>query len=166
MKILLTELETMNTTHMLPLRCVLLSGDWIPVNMPSQIKEIVPMAKINCLGGATEASIWSINHEFCDERIYEKIPYGKPLSNQAMDVCNEDGESCPVWVQGEIIIKGKGLAKGYFNDDNLTNQKFILDKNGRLSYLTGDIGHYLPGGDIEFIGRKDNQIKIRGYGLP
>ena len=96
MKILLTELETMNTTHMLPLRCVLLSGDWIPVNMPSQIKEIVPMAKINCLGGATEASIWSINHEFCDERIYEKIPYGKPLSNQAMDVCNEDGESCPV----------------------------------------------------------------------
>lgn len=148
---------------MLPLRCVLLSGDWIPVNMPSQIKEIVPMAKINCLGGATEASIWSINHEFCDERIYEKIPYGKPLSNQAMDVCNEDGESCPVWVQGEIIIKGKGLAKGYFNDDNLTNQKFILDKNGRLSYLTGDIGHYLPGGDIEFIGRKDNQIKIRGY---
>lgn len=83
MKILLTELETMNTTHMLPLRCVLLSGDWIPVNMPSQIKEIVPMAKINCLGGATEASIWSINHEFCDERIYEKIPYGKPLSNQA-----------------------------------------------------------------------------------
>lgn len=163
MKILLTELETMNTTHMLPLRCVLLSGDWIPVNMPSQIKEIVPMAKINCLGGATEASIWSINHEFCDERIYEKIPYGKPLSNQAMDVCNEDGESCPVWVQGEIIIKGKGLAKGYFNDDNLTNQKFILDKNGRLSYLTGDIGHYLPGGDIEFIGRKDNQIKIRGY---
>lgn len=163
MKILLTELETMNTTHMLPLRCVLLSGDWIPVNMPSQIKEIVPMAKINCLGGATEASIWSINHEFCDERIYEKIPYGKPLSNQAMDVCNEDGESCPVWVQGEIIIKGKGLAKGYFNDDNLTNQKFILDKNGRLSYLTGDIGRYLPGGDIEFIGRKDNQIKIRGY---
>ena len=55
------------------------------------------------------------------------------------------------------------MAKGYFNDDNLTNQKFILDKNGRLSYLTGDIGHYLPGGDIEFIGRKDNQIKIRGY---
>lgn len=49
------------------------------------------------------------------------------------------------------------------NDDNLTNQKFILDKNGRLSYLTGDIGRYLPGGDIEFIGRKDNQIKIRGY---
>lgn len=103
MKILLTELETMNTTHMLPLRCVLLSGDWIPVNMPSQIKEIVPMAKINCLGGATEASIWSINHEFCDERIYEKIPYGKPLSNQAMDVCNEDGESCPVWVQVQLI---------------------------------------------------------------
>lgn len=66
-------------------------------------------------------------------------------------------------LQGEIIIKGKGLAKGYFNDDNLTNQKFILDKNGRLSYLTGDIGRYLPGGDIEFIGRKDNQIKIRGY---
>lgn len=163
MKILLTELETIGVVYNLPLRCVLLSGDWIPVNMPKQIREFMPTTRIVCLGGATEAAIWSVYHEYHAGENYEKIPYGKPLSNQQMDVWCENGESCPVWVQGEIVIKGKGLAKGYYKDEDLTNQKFVYDKKGERAYLTGDLGRYIPGGEIEFIGRKDNQVKIHGY---
>ena len=148
----------------LPLRIVLLSGDWIPVGMPGDIQKCAGDAMVISLGGATEASIWSIYHECVDNEICEvSIPYGKPLSNQGFSIYDAKGRPCPVYVTGELCIWGTGLAEGYYNDHKLTEAKFVTGReNGRM-YKTGDIGCYLPNGEIEFKGRNDNQIKLRGH---
>ncbi len=148
----------------LPLRLVLLSGDWIPVGMPADIRKCADDVKVIGLGGATEASIWSIYHECDNDEIREvSIPYGRPLSNQGFSIYDAKGRPCPVYVKGELGIWGTGLADGYYNDHKLTGEKFVTaGENGRM-YKTGDIGCYLPNGEIEFKGRNDNQIKLRGH---
>ena len=143
---------------------ILLSGDWIPLNMPDSLQKTFTKSKIIALGGATEASIWSNYHE-CKglEEGWISIPYGKPLSNQQFYVLDENLEDCPVYCEGSLYIAGKGLAVGYLGDKKLTEEKFFIhpQKQVRL-YSTGDLGCYFPNGEIEFLGRKDNQVKIRG----
>ena len=74
---------------------------------------------------------------------------------------------CPAGIPGQLFIAGEGLARGYLNNEDLTNQKFIRNpfSNTEASrmYATGDLVKYLPDGNIEFIGRADTQVKIRGY---
>lgn len=96
---------------------VLLSGDWIPVNMPNAIKKVCENARVVSLGGATEGSIWSIYYpvDYVDPE-WKSIPYGKPLANQTYYVLNYEGRECPVGVSGELYIGGKGVAQGYFKD--------------------------------------------------
>lgn len=148
----------------LPLRLVLLSGDWIPVGMPAEIQKYAADARVISLGGATEAAIWSIYHECTNEEIQEvSIPYGRPLSNQGFSVYDAKGRPCPVYVTGELCIWGTGLAAGYYKDHKLTSEKFVVTREHNRVYKTGDIGCYLPNGEIEFKGRNDNQIKLRGH---
>jgi len=147
------------------LRLVLLSGDWIPLNLPQQIQATAKNARIIGLGGATEASIWSIYYpiEQVDPN-WKSIPYGKPLTNQQFYVLNELLEPCPTWVTGQLYIGGIGLAKGYWQDEEKTNFSFISHpRTKERLYKTGDLGRYLPDGNIEFLGRADFQVKIRGY---
>ncbi|WP_313582124.1 non-ribosomal peptide synthetase [Lacrimispora sp.] len=148
----------------MPFKAVLLSGDWIPVSMPDEIWKFAFDTRIISLGGATEAAIWSIYHE-CDrdEAKRGSIPYGKPLSNQGLTVLDHKGRTCPVYVTGELVIFGKGLADGYYNDTELTKEKFVTDSNYGKCYRTGDIGCYLPNGEIEFRGRNDHQVKLHGH---
>ncbi len=147
------------------LRLVLLSGDWIPVNLPDQIRSLGNGPRVISLGGATEASIWSILYPI--ERVdpaWKSIPYGRPMVNQRFYVLNEALEPCPVWVAGELYIGGIGLARGYWRDEEKTNARFITHpRTGERLYRTGDLGRFLPDGNIEFIGRADFQVKIRGY---
>ena len=146
------------------LRLVLLSGDWIPVSLPEQIKQAMPGARVISLGGATEASIWSIFHpiDWVDPT-WKSIPYGRPLANQTWQVLNEWLEPCPIWVPGELCIGGAGVALGYLGDEDKTRAKFIEHpEHGRL-YRTGDLGRYLPDGSLEFLGRMDSQVKVQGY---
>ena len=147
------------------LRLVLLSGDWIPVELPDRLRRIAPGARIVSLGGATEASIWSIVHDIDDvDPMLPSIPYGRPLLNQRWHVLDELGRPAPVWVPGELHIGGIGLALGYWNDPGKTAAAFIdHPRCGERLYRTGDIGRYLPGGSIEFLGRKDFQVKIQGH---
>ncbi|TFI53300.1 amino acid adenylation domain-containing protein [Mastigocladus laminosus UU774] len=147
------------------LRLVLLSGDWIPLNLPTQIQALSPEVEIISLGGATEASIWSIYYPITQiHPNWKSIPYGKPLKNQYIYVLNKSMKICPVWVTGELYIGGIGLAKGYWKDEEKTNSSFIThpDTKEKL-YKTGDLGRYLPDGNIEFLGREDFQVKINGY---
>ncbi|PYP84883.1 MAG: non-ribosomal peptide synthetase [Blastocatellia bacterium AA13] len=149
----------------LPLRLVLMSGDWIPVKLPNLIKRIAPDVELISLGGATEASIWSIFFpiEQVDER-WKSIPYGRPLKNQWFYVLNEHMQCCPVWVPGELYIAGDGLAQGYWRDERKTCEAFVVHPvTGERLYKTGDIGRCLPDGNIEFMGRRDSQVKIQGY---
>ncbi len=147
------------------LRLVLLSGDWIPLNLPKQIKVLSEKVEIIALGGATEASIWSIIYPIEDvNSIGRTIPYGRPMTNQQFYVFKETLKSCPVWVPGNLYIGGIGLAKGYWCDEEKTKTSFIIHPQTKERlYKTGDWGRYLPDGNIEFLGREDFQVKINGY---
>ena len=147
------------------LRLALLSGDWIPVQLPSQIRGLLPRIQLISLGGATEAAIWSIFFpigQVPDRWI--RIPYGRPLANQSFHVLDETLRPSPDWVSGELYIGGTGLALGYLGDEEKTRERFIRDPvTGSRLYRTGDLGRYLADGVIEFLGRADRQVKIRGH---
>jgi amino acid adenylation domain-containing protein len=147
------------------LRLALLSGDWIPVTLPDRARALVPGLDVIGLGGATEASIWSIFHRpDASDRARSSIPYGRALRNQTMQVLNDAMEPCPVWVPGQIYIGGIGVASGYWRDEARTAAQFVTDsRSGERLYCTGDVGRFLPGGDIEFLGREDQQVKVHGY---
>jgi len=147
------------------LRLILMSGDWIPLNLPERIKSLWPDTKVISLGGATEASIWSIYYPIeIVEPTWKSIPYGKPLTNQTFHVLNELLDPCPVWVPGQLYIGGIGLALGYWRDKEKTHNSFIIHpRTQERLYKTGDLGRYLPDGQIEFLGREDFQVKIHGY---
>lgn len=147
------------------LRLVMLSGDWIPVNLPKRINALAPGAEVVSLGGATEASIWSILYRI--ENInpdWKSIPYGQPMRNQSWRVLDDALRPRPVWVPGQLYIGGIGLAKGYWRDQEKTSARFITHpETGERLYQTGDLGRYLPDGNIEFLGREDYQVKIQGF---
>lgn len=147
------------------LRVVLLSGDWIPVTLPDALRSAAGGAQVVSLGGATEASIWSILYPI--DRVdadWASIPYGRPMLNQSFYVLNAELAPCPTWVPGELFIGGIGLAKGYWRDPERSQASFFVHpRTGERLYRTGDIGRYLPDGNIEFRGRKDTQVKIQGY---
>jgi pyochelin synthetase len=147
------------------LRLVLLSGDWIPVTLPDAIRAQFPQAQVVSLGGATEASIWSVSYPIGKvQPEWSRIPYGKPLANQTLHVLDDWLRPCPVWATGEIYIGGTGVARGYWADPEKTADRFITHPmTGERLYRTGDLGRYLPGGDIEFLGREDFQVKLNGY---
>ncbi|MGW3498383.1 non-ribosomal peptide synthetase [Streptomyces sp. NPDC001020] len=147
------------------LRLVLLSGDWIPVALPDAVRARHTGAQVISLGGATEASIWSVHHPIGDvPPEWTRIPYGKPLANQSLYVYDADLAPCPVWTTGEIWIGGTGVARGYWAAPELTAERFVVHpETGERLYRTGDLGRYLPGGDIDFLGRADFQVKLNGY---
>ena len=147
------------------LRLVLLSGDWLPLTLPEQIRAIWENTQVVSLGGATEASIWSILYPVTTvEPTGKSIPYGHPMANQHFYVLNEALEPRPVWVPGQLYIGGIGLAQGYWKNLEKTNASFIIHpKTQERLYKTGDLGRYLPDGNIEFLGREDFQVKINGY---
>lgn len=147
-----------------PLRLVLLSGDWIPTVLPSHIKAISSKATIVGLGGATEASIWSNWYEIEDvDPSWVSIPYGYPLSNQFYQVLDCNLDDCPDWVEGDLFIGGAGVAEAYWNDPVKTRNSFVMNKAGQRIYRTGDRARFWPDGVLEFLGRIDTQVKIRGH---
>jgi amino acid adenylation domain-containing protein len=147
------------------LRRVMLSGDWVPVDLPERIVAVAPRAAVTSLGGATEAAIWSILYDI--DRVdpeWESVPYGRPMVNQSWHVLNDRWQECPVWVIGELFIGGVGLAEGYWADPDKTAAAFVTHPvTGQRLYRTGDLGRRLPDGTIEFCGRNDFQVKVGGY---
>jgi epothilone synthetase B len=108
------------------IRLALLSGDWIPVGLPDRARAALPGLQLVSLGGATEASIWSIGYPISAVgKDWRSIPYGQPLRNQQMHVLNEEMTPCPIWVPGQIYIAGIGLARGYWQDEAKTRGQFV-----------------------------------------
>lgn len=150
------------------LRLVFLSGDWIPVNLPGKVKDCFPNAKVISLGGATEGTVWS--NYFPVEEVkpeWRSIPYGRPIANSAFYILNDQLQPVPQGVVGELYIGGVGVAKGYAGDARKTAHSFVTDpfneQWGGKMYRTGDLGRMLPGNIMEFVGRKDSQVKLRGH---
>ena len=145
------------------LRAVLLSGDWIALDLAARLRrQATPRCRVYGLGGATEAGIWS-NLQPIDEvpEHWPSIPYGKPLAGQAYRVVDANGWDVPDQVVGQLLIGGVSLARGYRNDPVLSAQRFRSDDRGRW-YHTGDRGRFWNDGTIEFLGRMDQQVKVGG----
>ncbi len=129
-----------------------------------------PQARLINSYGTTEATIDSTYFEM-DEQNYQFdeqsfVPLGRPFPNTIIEILNDKLEVCSLGTQGEIYIGGGGVSIGYLNQPKLTQEKFIRlpgkDENS-IFYKTGDLGCYLPDGNINFLGRADYQVKIMGY---
>ena len=163
--LLTDEFELYSTKSNSSLKTIMMSGDWIAPSLPERLHRIFPKADVYSLGGATEGSIWSIFYPITASTSHLKsVPYGKPLSNQAFYIVDESLQLVPQGTIGELCIAGAGIARCYYRDETLTDQKFVTHSRlGIRLYRTGDLGRYLKDGNIEFIGRVDEQVKIRGY---
>ena len=154
------------------LRTVLVSGDRVPIDLGERLAGHAPRARLSALGGATEAAIWSNVHDVLPpahagplpgEPPWRSVAYGTPLPGQAFRVVDERGRDCPEWVTGELWIGGAGVATGYRGDPERTADRFVEVPGDGRWYRTGDLGRYRPGRVMEFLGRRDNQVKIRGH---
>jgi amino acid adenylation domain-containing protein len=117
--------------------------------------------------GPTEASVANSEYHVTGAEDGELLPIGRPNPNTTMYVLDASGSPVPVGVPGDLFIGGIALARGYAGKPDLTRERFIPDpfsgRPGARMYRTGDIGRWLPGGILEFLGRADTQMKIRGY---
>ncbi len=144
------------------LKNLLTGGDVISASSVRNIKNSCPNINIiNCYG-PTENGSYSTCYKIDNNNSH--IPIGKPITNSTAYIVSNSGSLCPIGVPGELWVGGDGVAKGYLNNPELTKEKFINNPFGSGTiYKTGDLVKWLPDGNIEFIGRIDNQIKLRGF---
>ncbi|MEV0675058.1 amino acid adenylation domain-containing protein [Actinosynnema sp. NPDC050436] len=145
------------------LRLVLVSGDWVGLDLPGRFAARCPGGRFVALGGATEGAVWS--NAFEVDRVageWRSVPYGFALRNQRYRVVDGAGRDCPDWVAGELWIGGVGVAEGYRGDPVRSAEKFVEWEGGRW-YRTGDLGRFWADGTLEFLGRTDHQVKVRGF---
>lgn len=150
------------------LNLLILGSDSCPMDKYRElIKNYSNKIRIINSYGITEATIDSSYYEETIENIpnITNTPIGKPLSNIKFYILNKSFQLQPVGIPGELYIAGDGLARGYFNNVELTNYKFLQSPfvEGTKMYRTGDIAKWLEDGNVEFLGREDNQVKIRGF---
>lgn len=147
------------------LRHVLLGGEAWSFALAKQVRQMLPFADIRNMYGPTETTIWvsSYKVEPDADAPYGAVLIGKPIANNQIIILAPDGNVCPPGVIGEIYVAGRNVTSGYFRDEERTRQAFIRRASGQLCYKTGDLGRYLPDGNIEFVGRKDQLVKVRGY---
>ncbi|MFD0973037.1 AMP-binding protein, partial [Plantactinospora endophytica] len=129
-------------------------------------RECAPDAVLVNEYGPTEASVGTCTYPVQGEQTAEVLPIGRPLPGMSMYVLDADLSPVPVGVLGELYVGGVGVARGYVNRPELTAERFVPDPFGvagsRL-YRTGDLVRVLPGGEVEFVGRVDDQVKVHGY---
>ena len=116
--------------------------------------------------GPTEVSVCaSVHYVEATDHSPRTIPIGTPLANTSIYVLDEASHLVPIGLPGEICVSGVGLARGYINQPELTREKFIAHpfKPAERLYKTGDWGLWRPDGQLEFLGRRDEQVKVRGY---
>ncbi|MEO8562543.1 MAG: amino acid adenylation domain-containing protein [bacterium] len=153
----------------LPRRWIVLGGEALAWDFAERLLAAGSCRVLNHYG-PTEATVGVSTFEVTATSAREArsagaqtVPIGFPLANVALHVLDGQGQRVPIGVPGELYITGSGVAKGYLNRDDLTAERFVtLDGLGR-AYRTGDRTRRLEGGMIEFLGRTDDQVKVRGY---
>ncbi len=149
------------------LRQLLVGGEALSVpHVQKALRDLPGVTLINGYG-PTEGTTFSCCFTITGADGLSSIPIGRPIANTVAHVLDRHLSPVPVGVRGELCIGGDGLARGYLGRPELTAERFVLDPTGdghggRL-YRTGDLVRRLPSGDIEFIGRMDSQVKIRGH---
>jgi acyl carrier protein len=140
---------------------IMIGGEPFPPAL-LKILQAKTIAKIYNMYGPTETTIWS---SISDVTNKTAVDVGKPIKETQIYILDKERRLLPQGATGEIAIAGKGLARGYVNNETLTKERFIPlpEFPETRAYLTGDLGRYLPDGNLECLGRMDNQVKIRGY---
>lgn len=143
---------------------ILAGGEKLSSKHISKLLETFP--EINLINGygPTENTTFSATYKITSP-VEDDIPIGKPINNSKVYILDQNLHLCPLGVIGEIYLAGDGLSLGYLNAEELNAEKFLTPKNlnNEKVYKTGDLGLWLPDGNIKFYGRKDSQIKLRGY---
>ncbi|MBF8743711.1 non-ribosomal peptide synthetase, partial [Pseudomonas guariconensis] len=176
----LIEAEAVSTLHFVPsmlqaflqdpgvercrsLRRIVCSGEALPVDAQQQVLARLPWAGLYNLYGPTEAAI-DVTHWTCVDEGRDSVPIGRPIANLACHVLDASLEPVPAGVLGELYLAGTGLARGYHRRPGLTAERFVANPfvAGERMYRTGDLARYRPDGVIEYAGRLDHQVKLRG----
>jgi amino acid adenylation domain-containing protein len=148
------------------LRFWVTSGEAIPVDVARRFAALLPGATLLNLYGSSEVAADVSAYVVTGSGARERIPIGRPIANTRLYVLDRHANPVPIGVPGEIHVGGAGLARGYLHDADLTARKFVPDPfvgdaPARL-YRTGDVGRFLADGNLEYLGRVDNQVKLRG----
>ncbi|MBG4595131.1 non-ribosomal peptide synthase/polyketide synthase [Pseudomonas aeruginosa] len=145
------------------LKRIVCSGEALPADAQQQVFAKLPQAGLYNLYGPTEAAI-DVTHWTCMEEGKDAVPIGRPLANLACYILDGNLEPVPVGVLGELYLAGRGLARGYHQRPGLTAERFVASPfvAGERMYRTGDLARYRADGVIEYAGRIDHQVKLRG----
>ncbi len=148
----------------LSLRQLLTGVESLPESALRRMREALPGLRV-CFGyGPTEATLYSVAYTDPgpDER---SCPIGRPLRGTRLYLLDERMRPVPVGVAGEVYLGGASLARGYLNRPDLTDERFLPDpfEPGERVYRTGDLARWLPDGNAEYVGRRDDQLKLRGF---
>jgi amino acid adenylation domain-containing protein len=162
-------LDSPDAAGVIPDTCLVLGGESLTPDLADQITALHPSVRIIHHYGPTEttvgALVWTVGEPIAWPA--PTVPLGRPLPNYGAYVCDENLNLLPPGVPGQLFIAGAGVARGYINDPARTGERFIPDGfsgvAGARMYATGDRARYLPDGSIEFLGRVDRQLKIRGH---
>ena len=157
-------LDTSTRTALTGLKYLLLGGEAVPSELVAELQTVTD-AQVRNLYGPTEATIWSST--YVGECGPQTMPIGKPLANQMVYVLDKQLQPVPLGVAGELYIGGAGVVRGYWRQAGLTGERFVPNpwstRGGARMYRTGDVVRYLTNGNLEFLGRVDEQVKLRGH---
>jgi len=144
------------------LSVLLVGGEAMPPKLARELRSLVPDTLLN-MYGPTETTVWSTTCAL--EAVGEFVPLGRPIANTQLSIRTPWGQECPALVPGELFIGGEGVAQGYWNRPEITAERFVADpaQPGARLYRTGDLVRRHPDGALEFLGRIDHQVKIRGH---
>ena len=167
-------LSAQDAKAVLPRKLLILGGEACSIELIKQIKALSPQLRMINHYGPSETTVGVLTHEISDSDIEcQLIPLGRPLPGSEVYVLDSAGQLSPLGVAGELYIGGAGVGRGYINRDELTAERFVSHTFNEVSateqpkstrlYRTGDKVRYLPNGQLVFMGRLDEQVKVRGY---
>jgi amino acid adenylation domain-containing protein len=142
------------------------SGEVLPADLTKRFREAFPEATLLNIYGSSEVAADVTCHQVSERDTASSVAIGSPISNTQIYLVDEGGEPAPIGIRGEIFVGGDNLAGGYLNRPELTVERFVAnwlapEQSPRL-YRTGDLGRFRSNGEIEYLGRVDNQVKLRG----
>jgi len=155
------------TSRLSKLNYCVCSGETLPAELARTFQQRLPECTLLNLYGSSEVSADATYHEVAKDEAGTTVSIGRPLSNVQVYILDAHRRPLPIGAKGELYVGGDALARGYVQRPDLTAERFIPDafggQAGARLYRTGDMARLLAGGDIEYLGRADHQVKVRGY---